>query len=182
MFDIRKIQEEKLYNVIAEKENEETATAIVYGANHEYAAESNAEWVNNTMARLEKTHHADAVKEIRMHCQCGYGMEAKVALVKKLMEQSTNLEEFVSYPEAKQAGLSAKDNELYLEFHFCPCPMLETVTKLNSKAWCQCTTGYSKALFEKAFGCEVTVDLLKSIKSGDDICLMKITSHENIWK
>jgi hypothetical protein len=29
-------------------------------------------------------------------------------------------------------------------------------------------------LFEKAFGCEVGVDLMKSIKMGDDICLMKI--------
>ena len=28
--------------------------------------------------------------------------------------------------------------------------------------------------FEKAFGCEVNVELLKSVKMGDNICLMKI--------
>jgi hypothetical protein len=31
-----------------------------------------------------------------------------------------------------------------------------------------------KVIFEKAFGCNVDVELLKSIKMGDEICLMKI--------
>jgi predicted hydrocarbon binding protein len=52
--------------------------------------------------------------------------------------------------------------------------MLAEVDKLDSKTWCECTTGYSKVLFEKAFGCEVNVELLKSVKMGDDICLMRI--------
>lgn len=37
-------------------------------------------------------------------------------------------------------------------------------------------------LFEKAFGCEVEVDLLKSIKVGDEICLMKIVPKKLIWE
>jgi hypothetical protein len=52
--------------------------------------------------------------------------------------------------------------------------MLEEVDKLETNTWCLCTTGYSKVVFEKAFGCEVYVELLKSIKMGDEICLMKI--------
>ena len=71
-------------------------------------------------------------------------------------------------------GLSYIDSELYLQFPFCPCPMLAEVDKLDSKTWCQCTTGYSKVLFEKVFCCEVNVELLKSVKMGDNICLMKI--------
>ncbi|HEX2919655.1 MAG TPA: DUF6144 family protein, partial [Bacteroidales bacterium] len=62
----------------------------------------------------------------------------------------------------------------FLMFPFCPCPMLAEVEHLESKTWCQCTTGYSKVLFEKAFGCNVDVELLKSVKAGDGICLMKI--------
>lgn len=30
--------------------------------------------------------------------------------------------------------------------------------------------------------CKVDVELLKSIKMGDEICLMKIIPLENIWK
>jgi len=59
--------------------------------------------------------------------------------------------------------------------------MLAEVDKLDTYTWCQCTTGYSKVLFEQAFGCTVEVELLKSIKAGDDICLMSIIPHGQIW-
>lgn len=52
--------------------------------------------------------------------------------------------------------------------------MLADVDKLDTKTWCQCTTGYSKVLFEKAFNCQVDVELFKSVKMGDSNCLMKI--------
>ncbi len=37
-------------------------------------------------------------------------------------------------------------------------------------------------IFEKAFECKVEVELLKSIKMGDEKCLMKITPQGTIWK
>ena len=40
---------------------------------------------------------------------------------------------------------------------------------------------YSKVLFEKAFACKADVDLIKSIKMGDEICLMKITLQNPVW-
>jgi predicted hydrocarbon binding protein len=109
-------------------------------------------------------------------------MDEKLALLKELMASSSSLEEFASQDKARAAGLSCIDGELYLQFPFCPCPMLAEVSKLDSDTWCQCTTGYSKVLFEKAFGCEVDVVLLKSIKMGDDICLQKIIPHDTLWK
>jgi hypothetical protein len=60
--------------------------------------------------------------------------------------------------------------------------MLADVDRLDTDTWFQCTTGYSKVVFEKAFGCEVDVELVKSIKMGDDICLMKILPLESVWK
>lgn len=115
-----------------------------------------------------------------MNCQCGHTMNEKLALVKELMVNASNLEEFANQDKAKAAGLSYKDGELLLMFPFCPCPMLAEVDILPTNTWCQCTTGYSKVLFEKAFGCGVDVDLLKSIKMGDDICLMKIIPRGTI--
>jgi hypothetical protein len=60
--------------------------------------------------------------------------------------------------------------------------MLEGVDYLETDTWCQCTTGYSQVLFEKAFQCQVEVELLKSIKMGDNKCLMKIIPEKDIWK
>lgn len=60
--------------------------------------------------------------------------------------------------------------------------MLVDVDRLDSDVWCQCTTGYSKVLFEKAFQCKVDVELLKSIKIGDERYLMKIIPQGVVWK
>jgi hypothetical protein len=168
MFDIRKIQEQVLYQVVKTESDGDTALEIIAGKQ-----EDNPIWVKNTMRRLEKRFDPSTVKKIRMKCQCGYAMDEKLALLNSLMASSASLEEFANQDRAKAAGLFFRDGSLYLQFTFCPCPMLAEVDTLETNAWCQCTTGYSKVLFEQAFGCEVDVELLKSIKMGDSICLMK---------
>lgn len=182
MFDIRKIQEQVIFRAIKTASNDETAANIVYGEDDLYSSVDNATWVESTMKRLENHFDKSTVKKIRMNCQCGYGFGEKLELVKELVETSSNLEEFASQDKAKAAGLSYTNGKLYLQFPFCPCPMLADVDKLDTDTWCQCTTGYSKFLFEKAFGCEVVVELLKSIKMGDNICLQEITPLGSIWK
>ncbi|MEM1483811.1 DUF6144 family protein [Oscillospiraceae bacterium PP1C4] len=182
MFDLRKIQEQVIYGAVKAASNDQTATKIVYGEHERSSPEDNATWVKSTMNRLENHFDRTTVKQIRMNCQCGYGMDEKLALVKELVASSSNLEEFANQDKARAAGLSCTNGELYLQFPFCPCPMLADVDKLDTDTWCQCTTGYSKVLFEKAFGCEVVVELLKSIKMGDNICLMKMIPLDSIWK
>lgn len=182
MYDIRKIQEQVLLEAVKTTSNDETASEIVYGEDGQASSEDNTTWVKSAMSRLESCFDRTAVKKIRMNCQCGYGMDEKLALLKELMDSSTSLEEFANQDKARAAGLFCRDGELYLQFPFCPCPMLAEVDKLDTCTWCQCTIGYSKVLFEKAFGCEVDVELLKSIKTGDDMCLQKIIPNDSIQK
>lgn len=181
MFDIRKIQEQTIYNAVKAASDDETAAGIVYGENGIPSGEDDAAWVKSTMQKLEERFDGPKVKRIRMKCQCGYGMDEKLKLVRELVASSSSLEEFGNQDKARAAGLSYEDGELRLQFAFCPCPIMAKVDKLDSYAWCQCTTGYSKVLFEKAFGCDVDVELLKSIKAGDDKCLMKIIPRGSIF-
>jgi predicted hydrocarbon binding protein len=181
MFDIRKIQEQAIYEAVKNESNEHIAREVVYGKDESGKAENNGTWVNSTMKRLRTKFDKAATKKIRMKCQCGYGMDKKLELVKELVELSSSLEELGNLPKAKDAGLFYEDGDLYLKFDFCSCPMLANVDKLDSDTWCQCTTGYSKVLFEKALQCEVDVELLKSIKMGDEKCLMKIIPQGTIW-
>ncbi|OPZ87993.1 MAG: hypothetical protein BWY74_03264 [Firmicutes bacterium ADurb.Bin419] len=182
MFDIRKIQEQIIYGAVKSALNDETAKEIVFGKDEQARAEDNPTWVKSTMKRLEDRFDESEVKAIRMQCQCGYGMNEKLELIKELLEASSGMEEFGNLNKAKAAGLFCERGELFLQFLFCPCPMLAEVERLDTYTWCQCTTGYSKVLFEKAFECEVDVELLKSIKAGDEICLMKIIPKGVIWK
>ncbi|MDT8902836.1 DUF6144 family protein [Anaeroselena agilis] len=182
MFDIRKIQEQVIFGAIKAASGDETAAKVVYGEHGQCSSEDNATWVKATMKRLEDQFDGATVKQIRMSCQCGYGFDEKLALVNELVASSSNLDEFANQDKARAAGLSCVDGKLYLQFAYCPCPMLADVDRLDTDTWCQCTTGYSKVLFEKAFGCEVAVDLLKSVKMGDHICLMEIVPRGAIWK
>lgn len=182
MLDIRKIQEQVIYGAIKAVSSDAIATEIIYGENELAKSEDNVTWVKSTMNRLKTNFDKSTVKKIRMNCQCGNRMDETLALVKELIKSSTNLEELGNLDKAKASGLFCADGELYLQFPFCTCPMLADVEKLDTDTWCQCTAGYSKVLFEKAFDCEVDVELLKSIKMGDNICLMKIIPHESIWK
>jgi len=181
MFDIRKIQEQVIFQAVKAKSNDETARDIVGDG-----TEDNPTWVKNTMKRLAGHFDPTTVKKIRMNCQCGYAMDEKLAFLKDLMAGATNIDEFANMEDfanndkARAAGLYYQDNHLYLQFPFCPCPMLAEVERLDDLTWCQCTTGYSKVLFEKAFGCQVDVELLKSVKMGDDRCLMRIVPSQSV--
>lgn len=181
MFDARKIQEQAIYDAVSAASDAVTAEEIIYGKNAESSSEGDAAWVKSTMQRLENRFCETDVKQIRMHCQCGYGMDEKLSLLKELMISSSNLEEFANQAKARAAGLYCMNEELYLQFHFCPCPMLAEVERLETNTWCQCTTGYSKVLFERAFDCKVDVELLKSIKMGDELCLMKIIPRDSLY-
>ncbi len=182
MFEIRKIQEEVLFKAVQTAKDDATASYIVYGESGQAASENDPAWVKSAMHRLESQFDEPSVKQIRMQCQCGYAMDEKLALVKGLVDSSSNLDEFASQDTAKAAGLFCEGGELYLQFPFCPCPILAEVERLETYTWCQCTAGYSKVLFEQAFGCAVDVELLTSIKAGDDRCLMKIIPQGVIWK
>jgi hypothetical protein len=180
MLNIRKNQEQRIFDAIKALSDDQTAAKIVYGEEGA-PKEDHATWVKATMRRLEDSFDRSTVRQIRMSCQCGYGMNEKLALVKELIESSSDLEELASHDKARAAGLSYTGGALHLQFAFCPCPMLAEVDILETDTWCQCTVGYSKFLFEKAFGCSVDVKLLKSIKMGDDICLMTIVPSNTVW-
>lgn len=95
------------------------------------SSENNATWVKSTMNRLENHFDRSTVKQIRMNCQCGGGMDEKIALVKELVESSSCLEEFANQDKAKAVGLYCTNGGLYLQFPPCPCPMLADVYKLD---------------------------------------------------
>ncbi len=182
MFNVRKLQEQAIFEAVKQASDEKTASTVVFGEKEEAKGEADLAWVQSTMCRLEQAFDQESVKQIRMQCQCGYGMEEKLALLQELNGAASSMEELARSEKARAAGLSYQNGALHLQFNFCPCPMLQEVQHLPTMAWCHCSAGYSKVLFEKAFGCAVDVTMLKSIKCGDDVCLMKIVPRENIWE
>ncbi len=179
MFDMRKIQEKTIYENIKAATGEQAAYEIVYGNGAQ--SMDDASWVKEAMKRMEAALDKDTCVKVRMGCQCGYGMEEKKKLVEELTAEADGMDSFAASKKAREAGLFTENGELYLSFPFCPCPMLADVDRLETKTWCYCTMGYSKKLFEEGWGCKVAVELIKAIKAGDDMCLMKITPLSKVW-
>ena len=179
MFDIRKIQEKIIFNVVEEFSNKKLAEKIVYSDNE--IEETDNEWVQSTMSKLERYFDDTLIEKIRMKCQCGYGIDEKIELLNTIIKSSSNIREFAVNNLAKKAGLYLENDELFLKFDSCPCPMLKDVEKLETNTWCKCTQGYTKTLFEKAFKCKVDVELIKSIKMSDCVCLQKIKISSFNW-
>lgn len=111
MFDIRKIQEQAIFEAVKAESNEAIAKDVVIRK-----FEDDPKWVKNTMKRLEENFDSQTVKKIRMNCQCGYALDDKLTLVKEIMASATNLEEFANNEKAKAAGLSYRGGELFLQF------------------------------------------------------------------
>ena len=93
MFDIRKIQENIIYEAVRAESNEDIANEVVYGKDNMSKAENNSDWVKSSMIRLENNFETETIKKIRMNCQCGYEMDEKIALVMELKSDSSNIED-----------------------------------------------------------------------------------------
>jgi len=103
MFEVRKIQENVIASAIKAGSNEETAKEIVYGPDGQAKTEDNPAWVKSTMKRLKDQFDHATIQQIRRDCQCGHGMDEKLALVKALVAASSSMKEFGNLDKAKAA-------------------------------------------------------------------------------
>ncbi len=169
----------KLYKNVMKYSDARTAAGVAYGVALPLSAakEQRVEWIAHISSELARKFDENTIKTIRMGCYCTEAskFEETKAWIKALYLESENMAEFVAKMNAKAAGWYLEGGALYTKFFFCECPMLEGIGTLPTKTWCYCTVGYSKALFEDIFGYAVEVELLQSIKTGSDICLMKVT-------
>jgi hypothetical protein len=145
MFDIRAIQEQVLYENVRAASNEQTASKVVYGAPTDTAV-SDAEWVASSMQKLEHAFDKPAVEQIRMRCQCGYGMEERLTLIKELIAASSSLEEFETRKSARGGNVLSRRRAVSAVL-LLPLPHARHCRRLESDTWCQCTRGYTKVLF-----------------------------------
>ena len=189
----------QLYKKILSFADEETAREIVFGPPLAPAAspEERAAWVHRVIEALEARFDAATIKAIRLGCYCneheapgkcksaGY-LCADTALftkvrdwLRELYASSASLEEFVAKANTENLSWYVENGELYTKFFECECPMLEAVGQLPTFTWCYCTAGYRKRLFEAVFDCPVDVEIIHSIRQGNEFCLMKVTRERH---
>ena len=133
------------------------------------------EWAKDVCAFLDGRYDDETVKAIRMDCACGPEAGGN-AEIKSIYEKEKDPDRFIEKVNSLDLGFSLEyDGEAYyLIYPECYCPCVNSHPGKLSKAWCYCTLGYCRHMFEDIFGTEVQVELLASVKLGDPNCRMSI--------
>ena len=113
------------------------------------------------------------------HRENGENIEATAR--RELYEETGSLENFVTIINEHNRGWYIEGRSFFTRFWVCECPMLFGIERLPSQTWCNCSVGYSQKVWEHVFECPVTVELLSSIKTGHDVCLMKVSPSRARW-
>lgn len=168
----------KLYDNIVKHSNTEIAQKIAFELDlpSSPTTAERAAWVKHISAAMEQEFDEQTIKNIRSGCYCGENghLDESKRLIRNIYDASTSLEDFVHKMNDRKAGWYLHDGYVFTKYLSCPCPMLDGIDNLATKTWCYCTVGYNKVIFEHVFNCEVDVEVLESIKMGDEKCLMKI--------
>ena len=135
-----------------------------------------SKWASDVCVYLEEWFAEDEISKIRMECSCRPGDKAEK--VKKLYHTSADYDEFCerfNKEYAPENNLSHDGKALYFSYPTCYCSYVKRGTGNITNSWCFCTLGYAEKLFSHALSREVKVELLESVKTGGEKCLMKIT-------
>ncbi len=173
----------KLHDNIRKHSSEETANTIAYGKHlplHPTQHEKK-EWVNFVAAGLESKFDEKSIREIRLGCYCNENgkLDQSKQFVAGVFARSNSLGDFIGKMNDQGVGWTLKDNVIFTYYDSCSCPMLEGVDHLERKTWCYCTLGFNQQIFENVLGVPIEAALLKSIKMGDDKCVMSIRPLED---
>ena len=132
-------------------------------------------WAKALCGYLNDRYDEETVKAIRMDCACGpYAINGKL---KALYEKSDGPADFVKKVNELDPGFSLEydGTSYYIVYPQCYCSCVKRIDGQLPKAWCYCTLGYSRRMFETILGKETEGELLSSIKAGDTVCRIRIT-------
>lgn len=134
-------------------------------------------WAGDVCAYLENNFDAEQVKRIRMDCSCTPPPKL-IEQLQQLYKKCSDLDSFAREYEASGGGsftLAYEGDALIFTYPRCYCDCVQRVNEPTSRTWCLCTLGYTKKLFDAVFERDTEVELLESIKTGSNCCVIKIT-------
>lgn len=137
-------------------------------------------WINTVLSEISNLREGEGEKILEncgRSCSKSSGSPQLAKEIRKKIAEKNDINLlFKAYKEEvyKNSPRLYKENDtIFLEYHSCGCPMVKTMENLDSFL-CNCTKGYSKAIFEALFDKSVDVEILESILKGNKICKLAI--------
>ena len=132
-------------------------------------------WAKAQCEFLEERFSPEEIGKVRARCHC----EAGAAMAKRMrgyLEKSEGLSEFarIFNEREKYVTLEAADGGLLFVYPECYCACVKRTPEPISRTWCLCTLGHIRGLMSQVLGREPQVELLETIKSGGERCIVKV--------
>ena len=139
-------------------------------------------WIDTILAALNES---DAKVKEGVLLQCGIQCCDDVGMLdmaKALAKETKGLsdEDKFAYLEEKfphhnhNASFYKQDGIIYVEYKKCRCPLTKKYDLQYNDMICECTKGFAKAFMEAVLDAKVEVTILKTIRRGDEKCLLAV--------
>jgi len=139
-----------------------------------------ARWINTILSELDKVSSLNSSKIVEScgrECLKSSSMLDKIDAIRNDIDDKNDINLlFRMYKETiynNSERLYKENNKIHLIYNECGCGMVKDGGVTNPFL-CNCTIGYTKAIFEKLFDKTIEVKLRKSILRGDPICKQEI--------
>jgi predicted hydrocarbon binding protein len=133
------------------------------------------EWIATLIEGLD-AEVDDNIREKLMN-NCGRACaihHGSIEMVKEIQRQTKEIDELLNELNQQKdfwCGAWERDGDtIYSICEECGCPLIREGLVELSPAFCQCSRGWVKAVFEIAIGKPVKVELEQAIGRGDKVC------------
>lgn len=109
--------------------------------------------------------------------QCGRQCQSQsfIKKAKDIYEKSSRINDFLDKLGRVYKHLHREGDNVYIVYPRCYCSQVNKIPKGKlSGTYCNCSRGWSKALFEGALGRPVEVIMEKSMINGDNQCKFRV--------
>lgn len=133
-------------------------------------------WAEAVCSYLEGNFSKEEILKIRMECRCNDGKSIADKLLKYL-KKTDSIQEFVEAFNRNETFAQLEyinDKKIYFCYPECYCACVKRIPEALPETWCLCTLGNARGIFQKVFGDDVSVNLLESIKSHGNRCVIEV--------
>jgi predicted ArsR family transcriptional regulator len=132
-------------------------------------------WISYLIDGLDE--HVDEKTRAMILEQCGRQCQSQsfIKKAKDIYEKSSSINDFLDKLGRVYKHLHREGDNVYIVYPRCYCSQVNKIPKGKlSGTYCNCSRGWSKALFEGALGRPVEVMMEKSIINGDNQCKFRV--------
>jgi predicted hydrocarbon binding protein len=132
-------------------------------------------WITCLIAGLDENVDEKTIAKVLEQCGRQCQSESFVKKARDIYKRSKSMNEFLDSFSKVYKHLHGEGNNVYIVYPKCYCSFVNKIPQGKlSATYCNCSRGWTKALFEGALGRPVEVVMEKSIVKGDDQCKFRI--------